>query len=362
MSKATQPWQLSFTTTACPDGPANASSTTNRSSRTGGWLAGRPSFDGAPVTTHPSTTASPYGFRRPLSCRPVRPPHPVLTVHHHHRNRRPVLRRRARHAPGRGARPTGRPATRDTARRGRWHPVHRIPARILRQRTIMSLDPPGDLAHDFAHVELEDVGGLQGVAAWVRLVLKHRRAVEPVVRHALFPNQTPESRIPSVAAAMEYWVASSKARKTGGEEAPRRAAPGCARAFRRSSLAYLDRGLRPVGQRVLDGLPRYGALPAPVAGPARRQRNGNLRKMVADRRSARPLRRITRCRSASVHQGAPESRWRSPGGTVELANPLATSPRSGLLHEVVASQDVTYLHSRTICLKSVFVSWGGCVE
>lgn len=104
----------------------------------------------------------------------------------------------------------------------------------------MSLDPPGDLAHDFAHVELEDVGGLQGVAAWVRLVLKHRRAVEPVVRHALFPNQTPESRIPSVAAAMEYWVASSKARKTGGEEAPRRAAPGCARAFRRSSLAYLD--------------------------------------------------------------------------------------------------------------------------
>lgn len=47
---------------------------------------------------------------------------------------------------------------------------------------------------------------------------------------------------------------------------------------------------------------------------------------------------------------------------MELANPLATSPRSGLLHEVVASQDVTYLHSRTICLKSVFVSWGGCVE
>jgi hypothetical protein len=83
------------------------------------------------------------------------------------------------------------------------------------EQTMMSLNPPGDLTHDFAYVELEHVGGMQGVAAWVRLVLEHRRAVEPVVRHALFPNQTPESRILSTAAAMEYWVASSKARKAG---------------------------------------------------------------------------------------------------------------------------------------------------
>lgn len=81
------------------------------------------------------------------------------------------------------------------------------------ERTMMSPNPPGDLTHDFGYLALANVGGMDGVAAWVRLVLEHRRAVEPVVRHVLFPNQTPESRILATAAAMEYWVASNKKRK-----------------------------------------------------------------------------------------------------------------------------------------------------
>jgi hypothetical protein len=84
----------------------------------------------------------------------------------------------------------------------------------LWERTMISLDPPGETSHEFPHLGIDDVGGQEGVAAWVRLALGYRRAVEPVVRHALFVNQTPEARLLSTAAALEYWVANN-ARTTG---------------------------------------------------------------------------------------------------------------------------------------------------
>lgn len=79
----------------------------------------------------------------------------------------------------------------------------------LWDRTMISLGPPGDLTHEFPYFGLDNLGGVQGVASWVRLVLEHRRAVAPIVRHVLFSNQTPESRLLSTAAAMEYWVGSN---------------------------------------------------------------------------------------------------------------------------------------------------------
>lgn len=95
----------------------------------------------------------------------------------------------------------------------------------LWERTMISLDPPGDVTHEFPYLELDNVGGMEGVARWIRLALEHRRAVEPLVRHVLFPNQSPESRILSTAAAMEYWVGSnarsaSWAKKKTGENLP----------------------------------------------------------------------------------------------------------------------------------------------
>lgn len=93
------------------------------------------------------------------------------------------------------------------------------------ERTMISLGPLGDLTHDFPHLGLADVGGAEGVAGWVRLALEHRRAVEPVIRHTLFSSQTPESRILSTAAAMEYWVGSNSrstrwAKRKAGEDLP----------------------------------------------------------------------------------------------------------------------------------------------
>ena len=64
--------------------------------------------------------------------------------------------------------------------------------------------------HEFPYLALEAVGGLDGVANWIRLVLRHRRAVVPLVRHALYTNQTPESRLLSTATAMESWVAANR--------------------------------------------------------------------------------------------------------------------------------------------------------
>lgn len=63
---------------------------------------------------------------------------------------------------------------------------------------------------EFPYLGLEHVGGVQGVAKWVDLVLKHRRAVVPLVRHTLFANQTAESRLLSTASAMETWVAAHR--------------------------------------------------------------------------------------------------------------------------------------------------------
>jgi hypothetical protein len=95
----------------------------------------------------------------------------------------------------------------------------------LWERTMISLDPLGDTTHEFPYFGLDNVGGAEGVASWIRLAVEHRRAVEPVVRHALFSNQTPESRILSTAAAMEYWVGSNArkaewAKKRPGEDLP----------------------------------------------------------------------------------------------------------------------------------------------
>ncbi|MCP3420314.1 hypothetical protein [Nocardioides pinisoli] len=95
----------------------------------------------------------------------------------------------------------------------------------LWERTMISLDPLGDTTHEFPYLKLDKFGGVEAVASWVRLVVQHRRAVEPVVRHALFSNQTPEARILSTAAAMEYWVGSNArtrewAKKRAGEDLP----------------------------------------------------------------------------------------------------------------------------------------------
>ncbi|MCD4524021.1 hypothetical protein [Nocardioides sp. cx-173] len=95
----------------------------------------------------------------------------------------------------------------------------------LWERTMIGLGPPGDLTHEFPHLGLDNIGGIRGVASWVRLVLEDRRAVEPLVRHALSSIQTPESRILSTAAAMEYWVASNArsapwAKRKTGEDLP----------------------------------------------------------------------------------------------------------------------------------------------
>lgn len=59
---------------------------------------------------------------------------------------------------------------------------------------------------DFPRLRLADLGGVDGVGRWVRLVLAHHRAVDPLIRHTLFGNQSPEARLLSTAAAMEYWV------------------------------------------------------------------------------------------------------------------------------------------------------------
>lgn len=93
------------------------------------------------------------------------------------------------------------------------------------ERTMISHGSPKEGTHEFPYLSLDDVNGPKGFASWVRLTLKHRRAVEPVVRHALFPNQTPESRLLSTAAAMEYWVASNArtaewAQRRAGEALP----------------------------------------------------------------------------------------------------------------------------------------------
>jgi hypothetical protein len=77
----------------------------------------------------------------------------------------------------------------------------------------------------FPYFGLEDIGGLNTVANWVRTVHRHRRAVAPLVRHVLDPNQTPEARLLSTAAAMESWVAAHRrtqdwAKKVKGEDLP----------------------------------------------------------------------------------------------------------------------------------------------
>lgn len=60
--------------------------------------------------------------------------------------------------------------------------------------------------NEFAVFGLEHLGGIEGVAGWVRLCLQHRRVVQPLVRHRLFEAQSPESRLLATCAAAEYWV------------------------------------------------------------------------------------------------------------------------------------------------------------
>lgn len=63
--------------------------------------------------------------------------------------------------------------------------------------------------NEFPIFTLADINDLSGLAAWVKVCLTHPRAVLPIVRHHLFQNQTPESRLLSTAAALEYWTASN---------------------------------------------------------------------------------------------------------------------------------------------------------
>lgn len=78
------------------------------------------------------------------------------------------------------------------------------------ETNMMAADAEGNATQDFPCLGLEDIGGVEGVAAWVRLVLNNRRSVVPLVTHALFTNQTPEARLLSTASAMETWVAAHR--------------------------------------------------------------------------------------------------------------------------------------------------------
>lgn len=82
------------------------------------------------------------------------------------------------------------------------------------ETNMMEADAADQGMHEFPYLGLEDVGGVDGVGNWVRLVLEHRRAVVPLVRHTLFTNQTAESRLLSTASAIESWVAAH--RRTAG--------------------------------------------------------------------------------------------------------------------------------------------------
>ncbi|MDP3950567.1 hypothetical protein, partial [Microbacterium sp.] len=93
------------------------------------------------------------------------------------------------------------------------------------ETSFMSADGSHDVAHSFPHIGLDELGGLGSVARWVEIVRSHRRAVTPVVRHVLEPNQTPEARLLSTAAAMESWVAEHRrshdwAKKVKDEDLP----------------------------------------------------------------------------------------------------------------------------------------------
>jgi hypothetical protein len=70
--------------------------------------------------------------------------------------------------------------------------------------TIDSDAPP----NPFPVFTLNDINGLQGAAAWIETCLTKRRAVMPLIQHRLITSQTPEARLLSTAAAMEYWVSS----------------------------------------------------------------------------------------------------------------------------------------------------------
>jgi hypothetical protein len=93
------------------------------------------------------------------------------------------------------------------------------------ETTFMSTDGTHDVAHFFPYFGLDEMGGITAVARWIEIVRGHRRAVTPVVRHVLEPNQTPEARLLSTAAAMESWVAAHRrshdwAEKVKGEDLP----------------------------------------------------------------------------------------------------------------------------------------------
>lgn len=93
------------------------------------------------------------------------------------------------------------------------------------ETNMMTSDALDQGMHEFPYLGLEDVGGIDGIARWVELVLKHHRAVVPLVRHTIFTNQTPESRLLSTASAMESWVAANRrtaswAKKVQNEDLP----------------------------------------------------------------------------------------------------------------------------------------------
>jgi hypothetical protein len=75
---------------------------------------------------------------------------------------------------------------------------------------MMTVDAVDAGTQSFPFFGLDDIGGVETVANWLELARRHRRAVTPLVRHVLEPNQTPEARLLSTAAAMESWVAAHR--------------------------------------------------------------------------------------------------------------------------------------------------------
>lgn len=80
---------------------------------------------------------------------------------------------------------------------------------LLWDRTMMSGGDTGAI-NEFPIFTLDDINGLEGVAAWVRTCLEQNRSVTPLVRHRLFDNQTAESRLLSTAAAIDNWVSAHR--------------------------------------------------------------------------------------------------------------------------------------------------------
>ncbi|GAA3825958.1 hypothetical protein [Nocardioides panacisoli] len=91
--------------------------------------------------------------------------------------------------------------------KARLDPSSRKRAKLWDHTMINDLVEPDP--NEFPIFTLADINDLDGLAAWVIICLTKPRAVTPIIKHRLFQNQTPESRMLSTAAALEYWKASN---------------------------------------------------------------------------------------------------------------------------------------------------------